>query len=273
MVTSQLRGRSQRDQRRRNGQARILHAYVKDRLTGSAAGAGERREEREEEEEDKLAITEMIESQKIFERLGGDRAATGPSSTPACDGPVSLRDRGRGAHRHRANLKEAVGYAKTTDVFMTAASPGVIAAFSWPTPITPASGGVLRAGWTSRSRPPSTTPSRRQHRPADRLPDLAMTRAMLGNDPLHRRAVPSTRSGCTSRALDDAVRDVPPEQMRLRLCWGNGEWPHMTDIPLAWIIDVVLEARPTGLVFEAANPRHEHEWTIWKDVGCPTARC
>ena len=58
----------------------------------------------------------------------------------------------------------------------------------------------------------------------------------------------------------------------MHVCWGNGEWPHITDIPLASIIDIVLEARPTALVFEAANPRHAHEWKVWKDIRLPEGK-
>ena len=60
--------------------------------------------------------------------------------------------------------------------------------------------------------------------------------------------------------LDDAVRDVPPERLRLHLCWGNYAGPHNHDIPLSDILDLVLASRSTMISFEAANPRHEHEW-------------
>ena len=98
-----------------------------------------------------------------------------------------------------------------------------------------------------------------------------MTRAMLGNDVLTDEEF-RDQIRMHVRALNHALRDIPPEQMRMHVCWGNGEWPHITDIPLASIIDIVLEARPTGLVFEAANPRHEHEWKVWKDVRLPEGK-
>jgi 5-methyltetrahydropteroyltriglutamate--homocysteine methyltransferase len=73
-------------------------------------------------------------------------------------------------------------------------------------------------------------------------------------------------------ALNYATRDIPPEQMRLHLCWGNGEGPHNTDIPLAAIIDLVLEARPAAISFEGANPRHEHEWKLFEEVKLPDGK-
>jgi len=60
--------------------------------------------------------------------------------------------------------------------------------------------------------------------------------------------------------------------MRLHLCWGNGEGPHHTDIPLADIVDLVLAARPAAVSFEAANPRHEHEWKLFEEVKLPDGK-
>jgi 5-methyltetrahydropteroyltriglutamate--homocysteine methyltransferase len=60
--------------------------------------------------------------------------------------------------------------------------------------------------------------------------------------------------------------------MRLHLCWGNYEGPHNHDVPLRDIVDLVLRARPAGLSFEGANPRHAHEWAIWKEVRLPPGK-
>ena len=73
-------------------------------------------------------------------------------------------------------------------------------------------------------------------------------------------------------ALDHATRDIPPDGMRLHLCWGNGEGPHHTDIPLVDIIDLVLAARPAAVSFEGANPRHEHEWKVFEEVKLPDGK-
>jgi 5-methyltetrahydropteroyltriglutamate--homocysteine methyltransferase len=73
-------------------------------------------------------------------------------------------------------------------------------------------------------------------------------------------------------ALNYATRDIPPDRLRMHLCWGNYEGPHQIDVPLADIIDLVLTARPSAVSFEAANPRHEHEWTLFKDVKLPEGK-
>ena len=70
-------------------------------------------------------------------------------------------------------------------------------------------------------------------------------------------------------ALNHALEGIPPEQLRLHLCWGNYEGPHHYDVPLASIIDLVFKARPAAISFEAANPRHAHEWSIFERVKLP----
>ncbi len=73
-------------------------------------------------------------------------------------------------------------------------------------------------------------------------------------------------------ALDAAVAGLPPERLRIHVCWGNNESPHVHDLPLAEIIDLLLGARPAGLSFEAANPRHAHEWRLFEEVRIPDGK-
>jgi 5-methyltetrahydropteroyltriglutamate--homocysteine methyltransferase len=65
-------------------------------------------------------------------------------------------------------------------------------------------------------------------------------------------------------AINEAIRDLPKEQIRLHLCWGSWHGPHATDIELKHILEVVLQAKVGQLSFEAANARHEHEWVVWQ---------
>jgi len=230
--------------------------YVKDRLNGFG-GTGR-----------PLAIAEMVEFPEVFEAMSGRNTSRRVMNHPGCDGPVSLRDPDA-VQKDIANLKTAVSDAEPADVFMSAASPGVIAAFLaneyYPSDeeyifaladaMKPEYDAIAAAGIVLQLD----------------CPDLAMTRAMLGNDALTDEEF-REQIRMHVRVLNHAVRDIPPEQMRMHLCWGNGAWPHITDIPLAAIIDVVLEARPIGLVFEAANPRHGHEWKVWKDIRLPEGK-
>jgi 5-methyltetrahydropteroyltriglutamate--homocysteine methyltransferase len=231
--------------------------YVKDRLTGFG-GTGR-----------PLTSVEMIEFPEMYQANAGRDALTRVlRQPPSCDGPVTLRDPGA-VQKDIANLKESVRDAEPADVFMTAASPGVIATFLgnsyYPTEeeylyaladaMKPEYDAIAAAGIVLQLD----------------CPDLAMTRSMLGNDSL-TDAQFRDQIRMHVRALNHAVRDIPPEQMRTHLCWGNSERPHISDIPMASIVDVALEARPAGLSFEAANPRHEHEWTVWRDVRLPDGK-
>jgi 5-methyltetrahydropteroyltriglutamate--homocysteine methyltransferase len=73
-------------------------------------------------------------------------------------------------------------------------------------------------------------------------------------------------------ALNEATRDIPPEAMRMHVCWGNYAGPHTRDVALREIIDILLHARPAGLSIEAANPRHEHEWSVFEGVKLPEGK-
>jgi 5-methyltetrahydropteroyltriglutamate--homocysteine methyltransferase len=73
-------------------------------------------------------------------------------------------------------------------------------------------------------------------------------------------------------ALNHALANIPADAVRLHLCWGNYEGPHHRDIAMREIADVVLKAKPAGISFEASNPRHEHEWKVWKDIKLPAGK-
>jgi 5-methyltetrahydropteroyltriglutamate--homocysteine methyltransferase len=73
-------------------------------------------------------------------------------------------------------------------------------------------------------------------------------------------------------AMNHALRDIPSEQLRMHVCWGNYEGPHHHDVPFSDIVDIVFEARPAGISFEAANPRHAHEFAIFEDVELPDGK-
>jgi 5-methyltetrahydropteroyltriglutamate--homocysteine methyltransferase len=80
------------------------------------------------------------------------------------------------------------------------------------------------------------------------------------------------RAGMHVEALNHALADIAPERLRMHLCWGNYEGPHHCDVPLADIIDIVFAARPSAISFEAANPRHGHEWTLFERVKLPAGK-
>jgi 5-methyltetrahydropteroyltriglutamate--homocysteine methyltransferase len=69
--------------------------------------------------------------------------------------------------------------------------------------------------------------------------------------------------------LNHALRNVPADRARMHVCWGNYEGPHHHDVPMQRLLPIVLKAKPQGLLFEAANPRHAHEWSVFQDTRIP----
>ena len=95
-------------------------------------------------------------------------------------------------------------------------------------------------------------------------PDLAMSRHTGYQDLSEAEFLKVAAANV--EALNAATANIPPERMRMHICWGNYEGPHDHDIPLERVVDIVLSARPATVLFEGANPRHEHEWTVWRDA-------
>jgi 5-methyltetrahydropteroyltriglutamate--homocysteine methyltransferase len=225
-------------------------AYVKERLTGFT---GER----------------LIRARP---RLGDadfpDYVATHQSSTsipqPACTGPIAWRDKDA-IQQDIANLKAAVAGRQVEEVFMTAASPGVIANFL-PNEYYPTEEAYLYALAEVMKEDYQAIVQAGFLLQVD-CPDLAMTRvSQFGHLTVDEfKDVVALHVDVLNSALDG----LPPERMRLHLCWGNYEGPHHYDIPLAEILPLVLNARPAGLSFEGANPRHAHEWKVWQDIRLP----
>jgi 5-methyltetrahydropteroyltriglutamate--homocysteine methyltransferase len=98
-------------------------------------------------------------------------------------------------------------------------------------------------------------------------PDLAMSRHTGFQDLSDEEFIKVAEQNV--EALNAATANIPPEKMRMHICWGNYEGPHDHDIPLELVIDIILKARPATILFEAANPRHEHEWKVWADTKIP----
>ena len=73
-------------------------------------------------------------------------------------------------------------------------------------------------------------------------------------------------------ALNHAVRGIPEEQTRYHICWGSWNGPHTNDVPLEDIVDLLLQVRVGGYSIEGANPRHEHEWRVWRNVKLPAGK-
>ena len=232
--------------------------YVRERLTGFDG--------------DSEAVLDLADVQdfpgyaeRLAKQLGDD--VDNMLRPPACIGEITVADPDA-VHSDIANLRAAVGNVDPTDVFMSAASPGVISAFfanhHYPSrqdylvaiaeAMRPEYEAIAEAGFVLQLD----------------CPDLAMCRHLqfgqLSTEEFRKEA------RLHVELMNHATANIDPDQMRLHLCWGNYEGPHHKDVPLRDIIDVVLSARPNGIVFEAANPRHAHEWAVFEDVKLPDGK-
>jgi len=195
----------------------------------------------------------------------GERRST--VARPACNGPIEWKDRTAVA-RDAQTLRAALAGVEPTEAFMTAASPGVIAHFlkndHYPT----------REAYLARLVDVMKEEYDAIHRAGFLLqvdcPDLAMGRHLAFPELSNAEFVKIAEANV--EALNHALRDIPRDRLRMHLCWGNYEGPHHRDIPLREILPTVLKARPHALSFEGANPRHEHEWAVFREVRLPDDR-
>ena len=185
-------------------------------------------------------------------------------TTPACIGEVRYEDASL-VDADIANLKAATQGADISDTFLSAASPGVISLFLENKHYRTHEAYVRALGEAMKVE------YDRIHASGIVLqldcPDLAMGRHIQFADaPLDEwlRTIELHVD-----VINDATADIPPEDMRLHLCWGNYEGPHTRDVGIADVLDIVLRARPAALSFEGANPRHEHEYTVFDDLELP----
>ena len=185
-------------------------------------------------------------------------------SAPACNAPIEVEDTAAAA-LDMVNLQNAASKQSAAGTFSSAASPGVVSIFfgneyyasdeEYVFAIAEAMRheyeAIVEAGATVQLD----------------CPDLAMGRHTTYADldlNGYRKKV-----AMNIEALNHAVRNIPPEKVRMHLCWGNYPGPHHCDVNLSEIIDLVWKARPQTVLFEAANPRHAHEWTLFETVKIP----
>jgi 5-methyltetrahydropteroyltriglutamate--homocysteine methyltransferase len=185
----------------------------------------------------------------------------------ACSGPIAVKDREQ-VRRDIQNLKAATEAVQVEDVFMSAASPGVIALF-FPNQYYPTREAYLAAIADAMQEEYEAIAQSGIVLQVD-CPDLAMGRHIQFNDEdlegFRRQAQLNVE------ALNHATRNIPSDQMRMHICWGNYEGPHHKDVALKDIIDIVFSARPSAISIEACNPRHEHEWQLFEEVALPDGK-
>jgi 5-methyltetrahydropteroyltriglutamate--homocysteine methyltransferase len=202
-----------------------------------------------------------------YPRFRDRQAAEGTApkyQRPICRGPIAYVNQEL-MRIDFAHLKNALKAVKVAGAFMNAPSPGVMALFQ-PNEFYNTREEYLYALGEAMKTEYEAIVAEGFHLQID-APDLAMGRhIMYRNDPDETfvRAV-----DLHVQVLNHALRDIPADRIRLHLCWGNYEGPHHCDIDLDKIVQGFLKAKPSTILFEAANPRHEHEWSVWRDAKIP----
>ena len=226
--------------------------YVKDRLTGfegesAPLGMGD------------PEFPELAELLKPF--------ASPFQVRPACTGPIDWSD-WPAVEQDIDNLKTATADMAMEEVFMTSPSPGQIARFLH---------NEYYASDEEYLYALAEVMKRQYQAIVDAgfllqldCPDLALGRHQI----FAHLTLGEFREVAAMHvaALNYAVADIAPERMRMHICWGSTLGPHHTDVPLREVIDIVLTARPAAVAFPGANPRHEHEWKVWRDIKLPEGK-
>lgn len=226
--------------------------YLSDRLSGFSGDSP------------RVPGGDLAEFPEYTARLAERRKGALPLPRPCCTGPIEVVDRQPLADDLR-RLHAAIEAHKPTAAFMNAPSPGVVAIFQ-PNKYYPSHEAYLEAIAAAMREEYAAIIDAGFDLQID-CPDLAMGRHTIFQDE-------SDNAFCRHaerhvEILNAALEGLPPERMRLHLCWGNYEGPHHHDIALDRIIDIVLAARPSTLLFEAANPRHAHEWQVFAQANIP----
>jgi len=225
--------------------------YIKDRITGFEGDSPRRAPE----------DLEMFPS--FLERLA-KTGGTPTYSRPQCVGPIEVKD-AQPCQKDVDNFRAAVDAHNPVEGFMNAASPGVIALFQ-PNQHYPDHESYLYALAEAMRSEYEAIVAAGFVLQLD-SPDLGLGRHMMFKgqpDEEYERL-----ANHHVEALNHAVRNIPADKMRMHICWGNYEGPHICDAPMSQVLPIALKAKPQGLLFEASNPRHAHEWKDFEAVDIP----
>lgn len=225
--------------------------YIADRLTGFAG---------HEPAKPRLDTREHPNFTAAYERMTGSNVAR----RAVCVGPIEWRDR-RPLQQDITNLRAALDQADATEGFMTAASPGLVPVFQTNS-FYPSHEAYVEAIAAVMQEEYEAIVGAGFVLQLD-CPDLAMARHTSFQELSEADFL--KRSAFHVEALNHALRNVPADRTRVHICWGNYEGPHDHDIDFAKVAPILVRAKPQALVVEAANPRHAHEWTVWRETRLP----
>jgi 5-methyltetrahydropteroyltriglutamate--homocysteine methyltransferase len=228
--------------------------YITDRLSGFG-GTG-----------NTFVYQDLADFPNLAKRVFGDPGRS-RRKTPACNSAIAVRDK-QAAQTDAAHLQAALASVNASEGFLTAASPGVISLF-FRNEYYPTEEAYLYA-IAEAMRPEYETIAAAGIILQIDCPDLGMGRHIQHAD--LSLADWRKKAQLHVEVLDHAVANIPPERLRMHLCWGNYEGPHHCDVPLADVIDIVFQARPSAIAIEASNPRHAHEWKLFETLKLPEGK-
>ena len=195
----------------------------------------------------------------FLERLAND-GGTPQYARPQCTGKVSSKDQSE-LQKDIRNLKSAMKASGVDRGFMNAASPGVISLFLQNAYYKNRESYLAALADTMREEYETIVASGLDLQ-LD-CPDLALSRHMLFNELSDSEFVKVAASHVD--ALNHALENIPEDKVRIHICWGNYEGPHCCDIGMDKVFSTLMSAKAKYLLFETSNPRHAHEWTVFRD--------
>jgi 5-methyltetrahydropteroyltriglutamate--homocysteine methyltransferase len=228
--------------------------YIKDRLSGFG-GTG-----------NTFVYQDLVAFPNLAKRVFGDPGRS-RRKTPACNAAIGVRD-AQAAKTDVDHLQAAFDKVNAQEMFLTAASPGVVSLF-FRNEHYPSEEAYIFAIADAMRNEYETIAGAGIVLQID-CPDLGMGRHIqYANLNLTEWRM---KAQLHVEALNHAVANIPPERLRMHLCWGNYEGPHHCDVALADVIDIVFRARPSAIAIEASNPRHAHEWALFEKVKLPEGK-
>ena len=236
-------------------QSKISYAtYIKDRITGFDGDSPRR-------------TPQDLEAFPSFLKRLASSGGSPQYRRPRCVGPIAPKTLAPLTadieHMHAAIA--ATGSSAPTGTFMNAASPGVIALFQ-PNEYYPSHEAYLNA-LAEAMRPEYEAIVAAGFILQLDCPDLGLGRHMMFKDKTESEYILLAHQHVD--ALNTALRNIPAERVRMHICWGNYEGPHHCDVPMEIVLPIALRAKPQALLFESSNPRHAHEWTVFRDSKIP----
>ena len=222
--------------------------YIKDRLSGFDGDTP------------REPGQDLVEHPRLLEKLA-KLGSTAKYRRPRCVAEITVKDLGP-MNVDIANMKAALAAGKPRDGFINTASPGTIALFQ-PNEFYKTQDAYLEAvAEAMRAEYEGLTQ-------AGLLIQIDAPDMAMGRHTMYRSRTEDDFVGLAARhveVLNHALRNVPGDRVRMHVCWGNYEGPHTHDVPMEKLLPVVMKAKPQAILFEAANPRHAHEWKVFRDL-------